>query len=154
MKIANLTLFGLFAVVAVTVLAQTQGPVKVPRLEFRTIPIEGVNSPDHKVTPYRIFDTVIVTVWDPIACGQKPTDPAFIIEGNKVLLSYKLTAAAPNAKACTLVSEFDLMDAPNRELEVGFAGGPEPYVIAQMRKCPYYTPSSADIWECLTPATK
>jgi hypothetical protein len=133
------------------VLAQSAEPARVPRLTFRTIPVEQVSNGEHKVTPYRIFDTLIVTVWDPISCGQRPSDAAAEVKGDKVLLSYKLSAPTSDTKGCTLVSEFDVAELPNRDLEVHFAGGPEPYTVAKMKKCPSYQPKSADIWECLMP---
>jgi len=40
------------------VLAQSAEPARVPRLTFRTIPVEQVSNGEHKVTPYRIFDTL------------------------------------------------------------------------------------------------
>jgi hypothetical protein len=133
-------------------LAEMPVPGGRPRLEFRTIPVEGTPLLEHKVTPYRLFDKVVVTVWDPIYCGQKPIDPAFSIKGNKLILRYALSPAAAEAKRCTLVSEFDVFNVPHRDLEVDFAGGAEPYTVAALRKCPYYTPASNDIWECLAPA--
>jgi hypothetical protein len=135
-----------------SVCAEMPTPGGAPTLEFRTIPVEGVLMPDHKVTPYRLFDKVVVTVWDPVSCGQKPLDPKFSIQGDKLFLSYDLTPPLPNAKQCTLVSEFDVLNAPHRDFEVHFAGGPEPYVVAKFTKCPHYSPKSDDIWECLAPA--
>lgn len=151
MKRTNIAWVGLLGMVAGLSLAQAKEPGNAPRLEFRTIPIEGADSSVHSVTPYRIYDRVVVTVSDPVACGQKPKDPAMAIEGNRLSLSYKLTPASPVAKACTLISEFVVLNAPKRDLEVSFAGGPEPYVVARMRKCPFYEPKTADIWECLAP---
>ena len=131
--------------------AQSSDPVSPPRLAFRTIPVEGVLSNEHKVTPYRLNDMLIVTVWDPVACGQKPHDESVSIKGNSIFLSYSLSERREGAAACTLVSEFEVFNVPNRDLTVHFAGGTEPYVIARMKKCPNYKPSGADIWECLMP---
>jgi hypothetical protein len=131
--------------------AEEPTPGGQPRLEFHTIPLEGMPNAEHKVTPYRLQDKMIVTVRDPIACGQKPVDPTFLIEGNSLSLTYALTSAAADAKRCTLVSEFDIFNAPHRDFNVRFAGGAEPYTVATMKKCPFYTPSSNDIWECLAP---
>jgi len=36
---------------------------------------------------------MIVTVWDPVVCGQKPVGPAFSIKGDKLYLSYALSPA-------------------------------------------------------------
>lgn len=132
--------------------AELPTPGGPPSLEFRTIPIEGAPALEHRVTPYRLFDKIVVTVWDPVACGQKPVNPAFSIQGDKLFLSYALSPADPGAKNCTLVSEFDVANAPHRDLAIQFAGGPEPYVVATMKKCPFYKPNSDDIWECLAPA--
>lgn len=142
------------ASVALAATAQNTNPSVAPRLEFRAIPFEGAPVLEHKVTPYRIFDKMIVTVWDPVACGQKPINPAFSIQGNKLYLSYSLTPAVANAKSCTLLSQFDVHDVPHRELEVNFAGGPEPYTVASLKTCPGYKPSTDDIWACLAPAAK
>jgi hypothetical protein len=131
--------------------AEQPTPGGSPRLEFHTIPVEGASNTEHKVTPYRLQDRMVVTVWDPIACGQKPVDPTFLIEGNTLSLTYALTPAAAGAKSCVLVSEFDVINAPHRDFNVRFAGGPEPYVVATMKQCPFYAPASNDIWECLAP---
>ena len=132
--------------------AELPTPGGPPSLEFRTIPIEGAPTSEHKVTPYRLFDKMIVTVWDPVYCGQKPANAAFSIQGDKLYLSYALSPAPAEAKRCTLISEFDVLNVPHRDLVVNFAGGPEPYVVATLKKCPYYKPTSDDIWECLAPA--
>lgn len=145
---------GLLVAAVGAAVAQSAEPAKLLRLEFRAIPIEGVTSPEHKVTPYRIYDKIVVTVSDPVLCGQKPIEPTVSVKDNKLLLSYKLTPSTAGAQACTLVSEFDVFDAPKRDLEVNFAGGPEPYTVATMRKCPYFKPATSDIWECLVPAAK
>lgn len=136
---------------AVTEMPTPGGP---PRMEFRTIPVEGAPNETHKVTPYRVFDKIIVTVWDPIYCGQKPINPTFSIQGDKLLLSYELSSSPTGGARCTLVSQFDVINVPHRDLEVHFAGGPEPYVVAALRKCPNYSPASQDIWECLAPAKR
>lgn len=152
MKKALPALFGLASGFIVLAFAGLPAPAGAPSLEFRTIPIEDAPATAHKVTPYRLFDKMIVTVWDPVACGQKPLNPAFSIDGDKLFLSYALSPAASAAKNCTLVSEFDVLNVPHRDLVVHFAGGPEPYVLATLKKCPYYTPATDDIWECLAPA--
>ncbi len=152
MKKALPLLLGMIPALIVSASAESPGPVEAPRLEFRVIPIEDVPLSEHKVTPYRLFDKMIVTVWDPVSCGQKPTDPTFSIEGDNLFLRYGLTPAAPAAKPCTLVSEFDVLNAPHHDFVVNFAGGPEKYVVAALKKCPYYAPTSDDIWECLAPA--
>jgi len=140
------------SVVITFAFAQLPGPSGPPSLEFRTIPIEGASNSDHKVTPYRLFDKMIVTVWDPVICGQKPVNPAFSIQDDKLYLSYVLSPASAQGKRCTLVSEFGVSNIPHRDLVVHFAGGPEAYVVATLRKCPDYLPKTDDIWECLAPA--
>ena len=152
-KVGALLAVAAAAVVAIAY-AEMPTPGGPPRMEFRTIPFEGAPSAEHKVTPYRFFDKVVVTVWDPVACGQKPVNPTFSIQGEKLHVAYSLTAAGAKATPCTLVSEFDVLDVPNRELVVSFAGGPEPYIVSSMKKCPFYSPSSGDIWECLVPAAQ
>lgn len=152
MKKALLLLLGVVSGLITLAFAELPTPGGPARLEFRTIPVEGAPTLDHKVTPYRLFDKMVVTVWDPIYCGQKPISPAFSIQGDKLMLSYALSPAPAEAKRCTLVSEFDVFNVPHRDLEVHFAGGAEPYTVAKLRKCPNYSPASDDIWECLAPA--
>ena len=145
-------LLGVGFALSIVVFAESPESTGVPTLEFRAIPLEGGGgSTEHKVTPYRLFDKMVVTVWDPVACGQKPVSPAFSIIEDKLFLSYSLTPAASSAKNCTLVSEFDISNMPHRDIEVDFAGGPEPYVVAKLRKCPFYEPKSEDVYECLAP---
>jgi hypothetical protein len=76
------------------------------------------------------------TVRDPVICGQKPVNPVFSIKGDKLHLSYALVPALSHPDSlkprCTLASEFDVSNVPRRDLEVHFAGGPEPYVIAPL----------------------
>jgi hypothetical protein len=153
MKKSVLASFGLATGFVALAFAELPTPGGPPSLEFRTIPIEGAPVSEHRVTPYRLFDKMIVTVWDPVSCGQKPIGPAFSIQGQDLFLSYALSSAAADAKSCTLVSEFDVSNVPHRDLTIHFAGGPEPYVVATLKQCPYYQPSSDDIWECLAPAT-
>lgn len=152
MKKSHVLLFGAVAAFVTIAFAEMPTPGGPPSLEFRTIPVEGTPISEHKVTPYRLYDKMVVTVWDPIQCGQKPVSPAFSIQGDKLFLSYALSPAPAGAKSCTLVSEFDVLHVPHRDLEVQFAGGPEPYVVAKLKKCPYFSPASDDIWECLAPA--
>jgi len=152
MKKTHLLLLGVVSAFITLAFAEMPTPGGPPSLEFRTIPVEGVPMSEHKVTPYRLYDKMVITVWDPIQCGQKPVNPAFSIQGDKLFLSYALSPALAGAKACTLVSEFDVLNVPHRDLEVNFAGGPEPYIVTTLKKCPYYSPTSDDIWECLAPA--
>lgn len=154
MKKASALLLVVTSAIITLAIAELPPPGGPPNLEFRTIPVEGAPNLEHKVTPYRIFDKMIVTVWDPIYCGQKPTNPAFSIQGDKLLLSYDLSSAPAGGKRCTLVSEFDVTNVPHRDLEVHFAGGPELFTIATLRKCPNYSPASQDIWECLAPVKR
>ena len=152
MKKTLLVLFGVVSAFIAVAFAELPTPGGTPSLEFRTIPIESAPVAEHRVTPYRLFDKMIVTVWDPVACGQKPINPEFSIQGDKLLLSYALSPAPSEVKHCTLLSEFDVLNVPHRDLVIQFAGGPEPYVVATLKKCPHYTPTSDDIWECLAPA--
>jgi hypothetical protein len=152
MKNSHLLLFGVLSVFITLAFAEMPTPGGAPSLEFRTIPVKGVPSSEHTVTPYRLYDKMVITVWDPVQCGQKPVNPAFSIQGDKLFLSYALSPASAGAKSCTLVSEFDILNVPHRDLEVNFAGGPEPYIVTTLKKCPYYSPTSDDIWECLAPA--
>jgi hypothetical protein len=152
MKKALLVLCGGISGCIALAFAELPTPGGSPALEFRTIPIEDVPTSEHKVTPYRLMDKMIVTVWDPAFCGQKPVNPAFSIQGDDLYLSYALSAASSEAKRCTLISEFDVLNVPHRDLVVHFAGGPEPYVVATLKKCPFYKPTTDDIWECLAPA--
>ncbi|MCM8621968.1 MAG: hypothetical protein NFW16_09575 [Candidatus Accumulibacter sp.] len=145
---------GVGLVLSMVALAELPESTGIPSLQFRTIPLEGARSTEHRVTPYRLFDKLVVTVWDPVVCGQKAVNPAFSIQGDKLFLSYSLSPVEAGVQNCTLVSEFDLSNVPHRDIEVNFAGGPEPYVVAKLRKCPNYTPRSDDIYECLAPAIK
>jgi hypothetical protein len=125
-----------------------------PSLDFRSIPLEASGQSEHRVVPYRLYDKFVVTVWDPVACGQKAINATFSIAGEKLMLGYSLTPASAGAGRCTLVSEFDVSNVPHRDMEVHFAGGPEPYTIAKMKQCPSYSPKDDDIYECLMPAGK
>jgi len=130
MKKSLVVLFGAVSGFIALAFAQLPGPGGPPSLEFRTIPIEDAPALEHKVTPYRLFDKMIVTVWDPVSCGQKPINPAFSIQDDGLFLSYGLSPAPSEAKRCTLISEFDVLNVPHRDHVVHFAGGPEPYVVA------------------------
>ena len=156
MKKTTLIFLLMISALVTIVLAQMPDPIGPVTMEFRTIPVEGVASTEHKVTPYRLFDKMVVTVWDPVVCGQKPVNPAFSIKDDKLYLSYALSptlSLVDSQKArCTLVSEFDVSNVPHRDLEVHFAGGPEPYVVATLKRCPNYHPKSNDLWECLSPS--
>ena len=132
-------------------LSKAAEPVQTPHLTFRTIPVEQASNGEHKVMPYRMFDTLVVTVWDPISCGQRPSDESVQVKGDEIYLTYKLSAPPTEVQSCTLVSEFVVSDLPNQDLNVHFAGGAEPYVVAKMKSCPNYKPNSDDIWECLMP---
>lgn len=151
MKKLHILLLGVASAFITIAFAEMPTPGGPPSMEFRTIPVEGTPILEHKVTPYRFYDKMIVTVWDPIKCGQKPVNPAFSIQDNKLFLSYALSPAQSGAKSCTLVSEFDVLNVPHRDLEVQFAGGPEPYVVVKLKKCPYSKLTTDDVWECLSP---
>lgn len=126
-------------------------PGSAPRLEFTTIPGAIATKLEHRVLPYRIFDRMVVTVEDPIYCGQEALNPRFSIEGSSLLLSYELSATWQMEKNCMLVSQFTVFDVPHRDLAVRFAGGHEPYAVAALGRCPNYGPRADDVWECLVP---
>ena len=119
-------------------------------MKFDSIPVaEKIGAGEHKIYPYRSEDTVLVVVVDPIACGQKPVNPRFQIKGKRLLLRYDLTEApAGKTSACTAHSTFLLTPVPHTELQVEFAGGHEPFRVAQMTRCPKTQPVF-DIWDCL-----
>jgi hypothetical protein len=79
MKKPFLLLLGVASTFIAVAFAEMPTPGGPPKLEFRTIPVEGAPVSGHKVTPYRLYDRMVVTVWDPIKCGQKPLNPSFSI---------------------------------------------------------------------------
>jgi hypothetical protein len=126
-----------------------------PSLTFRKIPIEhftGNAKFEHRIIPYRFLDTMTIIVEDPDACGQKPNKPSFVIEKGKLLLSYELTPRPQEAKTCMLITQFEITGLPHEALDVGFAGGNEPFTIVKLKKCDFYQPISTDAYECLAPA--
>lgn len=137
-------------------LAHAEIPISngTPVLEFQTISHNAPPLKEHKILPYRFYNKVIVSVWDPIACGQKATNAEFIIQDNKLILRYSLSTASDHAKQCTLVSEFQIDNAPHKDLEINFAGGQESYIVAKMKRCEFYKPTSEDVWECLAPTVE
>ena len=125
-----------------------------PTLNFHVVPLDGFagNSQfEHRVIPYRLFDTMTVVVEDPDHGGQKPINARFVIENGKLTLSYDLTPFKPGADSCLIVSQFDVSGLPHESLDVAFAGGDEPYTIVKLKKCDFYQPISSDIYECLAP---
>jgi len=94
-----------------------------PAMTFKAIQIENTAQlTKERVTPYRLFDKIVVTVFDPVVCGQNPVSPAFKITEKSLALSYDLTAAASGAKKrCALVSEFVVSNVPHGDLQVSFA---------------------------------
>ena len=147
-------LFGAGLVFSIVARAEMPASTGAPTLEFRIIQLDVARSSERKVTPYRLFDKMIVTVWDPVVCGQKPVNPAFSIEGNALVLSYSLSPARAGEQHCTLISEFDISNMPRRDIEVHFAGGSEPDTVAKLTRCPGYTPKGENIYECLAPAAQ
>jgi hypothetical protein len=95
---------------------------------------------------------MMVVVHDPIVCGQQPSQPRFAIEGDQVLLQYDLSAPAAGVpqRACVAYTIFQLKDVPKRALQVRFAGGPEPFSVTSLKRCPSQ-PAKADPWDCLVP---
>jgi hypothetical protein len=125
-----------------------------PAMTFREIPIEhftGNSKFEHRIIPYRFFDTMTIIVEDPDACGQKPINPGFVIENGKLLITYDLTQSTKGASACMLISQFEITGLPHEPLEVGFAGGDEPLTMVKLKRCDFYKPVSDDIYECLAP---
>ena len=144
-------MFGLVMLSVTSVFAELPVSTGTPSLAFKSIQIDNLSEKlEHRVTPYRLFDKMVVTVYDPVVCGQKPTSPAFKLSENRLSLSYAFAPAATNAKVqCALVSEFVISNVPHGDFAVSFAGGPEPYVVVKLRKCPSYQPKTDDIYECL-----
>jgi len=125
----------------------------VPSLAFEELrSTEAVSGAAHHVAPYRFYDKLVVTVRDPVACGQHAVSPSFSLKGEELHLRYDLTPAAPGAGQCLLRATFTVANAPHRPLAVHFAGGAEPFVVAQLASCPFYRPTSWDRYECLVPA--
>src|SRR5271165_733818 len=145
-------LFISLAIVPAAVFADP--PAGAPTLKFTSIPVvEKIGAGKHEVFPYRIEDKMVIIVVDPIACGQKPIDPKFNLKGNRLTLQYELTKAPAQAGGppCTAHSTFEINNIPDRELEVAFAGGPEPFTVATMTRCPGNKTTTGDIWDCLVP---
>jgi hypothetical protein len=113
---------------------------------------EKAPASEHKITPFRINDLMHVVVKDPIRCGQKPLNPAFDLKPGQLVLHYDLTPANPGAGACTLVTEFDIQNAPHQDIMVSFSGGAESASLAALKKCSFYQPKTDDVYECLSPA--
>ena len=130
--------------------AEMAVPGGTPRLEFAALPAKTGTRLEHKVMPYRIFDKMVISVEDPVYCGQEAVNPTFAIEGGRLLVNYELTPQSSDQR-CVLVSQFVVSNVPHRNLDVHFAGGAEPYAVAMLGKCPNYTPKSDDVWECLVP---
>jgi hypothetical protein len=124
-----------------------------PSLTFKVIQLDNTKgSQQEEVTPYRLFDKMVVTVVDPVVCGQQPVAPRFEFTDNHLTIAYDLTASTAGAnKSCALVSEFVISNAPHGDFEVDFSGGDEPMTVAKLRKCPNYQPKGEDIYECLSP---
>jgi hypothetical protein len=152
MKTNSLVLLAMLSAPLLASAGEIPAPGGAPHLAFRTVPIDGASSAGRSVKPYRLHDKIIVTVREPVACGQKAVEPDFSLKGDTLSVSYVLTPAAADVKRCTLVSEFAVLNAPHRDLKVRFATGAEPYTVAALQKCPFYTPTSRDRWECLSPA--
>jgi hypothetical protein len=95
---------------------------------------------------------MVVTVFDPVVCGQQPVAPRFNFSDKHLTVGYDLTPSSAGAiKSCALVSEFVISNVPHGDFEVDFAGGDEPITVAKMRNCPNYQPKGEDIYECLAP---
>lgn len=140
-----------FTLMAVGVHAEL--PTGTPSLSFKAIQIENTKDKlQEEVTPYRLYDKMVVTVFDPVVCGQKPQAPKFTFTEGHLTVGYDLSPEpSADKKSCALVSEFIIVNAPHGDFEVSFAGGDEPVTIAKLRKCPFYQPKGEDIYECLSP---
>ncbi len=141
------------ALAAASGLALADIPSGPPTLKFTSMPVmEKVGAGEHKLFPYRSEDKMIVVVVDPIACGQRPGNARFHVEGDKLVLQYDLSPAPDGAArgACTAHSTFELDNMPDRDLQVQFAGGIEPYVVATMTRCASAKPAT-DVWDCMIP---
>jgi len=124
-----------------------------PNLKFTSIPIvETSGRGEHKLFPYRSEDKMVVIAQDPIMCGQKPINPRYEINGNKLVVRYDLTPPPPGVTtpACSVHSTFEINGMPHGDFEVSFAGGKEPFIVARMTRCPSTAPT-VDIWDCLVP---
>jgi len=149
----SVILLSTLALVSIPALATDPQPAAAPSLHFTSIPImDKVGNGQHKIFPYRNEDRLVVVVEDPIICGQKPTNAKFEIKGSQVVLKYDLTKApaSPVSGTCTAHSTFDIADVPHAELTVRFAGGKEPFAVAEMARCPNTTPV-VDIYDCMVP---
>ncbi len=107
----------------------------------------------HQVLPYRIENRMMVVVHDPVACGQTPQRPRFSIQNDQLILQYDLTEAPAGGpqRSCVAYSMFQIDDVPDRSLKVSFAGGPEPFSVAQLKRCSSQSPRSGK-WDCLVPS--
>lgn len=141
------------ALAAASGLALADMPSGPPTLKFTSVPVmEKIGAGEHKLYPYRSEDKMIVIVVDPIACGQRPSNPHFHVDGNKLILRYDLSPAPEGAARglCTAHSTFEINNMPDRDLQVQFAGGIEPFAVATMTRCGASKPVS-DVWDCMIP---
>jgi hypothetical protein len=123
-------------------------------LTFREIPIEhftGNAKFEHRIIPYRFFDTMTIIVEDPDACGQKPIKPSFVVDKGQLVISYDLTSSPQGTGTCMLITQFEVTGLPHESLDVAFAGGDEPLTVVKLKRCDFYQPISSDIYECLAP---
>lgn len=125
-----------------------------PTMTYKVIQMDNPNGGnEHRVTPYRLLDKMVVTVYDPVVCGQKASNPKFKITPKALQLTYDLIPEKEEGKKnCALVSEFVISNVPHADLAVEFAGGRDKFVVSKMRKCPNYKPTGADVYECLSPS--
>ncbi|WP_342620793.1 hypothetical protein [Rhodoferax sp. GW822-FHT02A01] len=141
------------ALLSMSAFAELPVSTGTPSLIFKAIQIENTKDKQQEVvTPYRLYDKLVVTVFDPVVCGQQPQAAKFKFTDNHLTVGYDLTPGpGGDSKNCALVSEFVIVNAPHGDFEVNFAGGDEPMTIAKLRKCPFYQPKGEDIYECLAP---
>jgi hypothetical protein len=141
------------ALLSMGVFAQQPAAIGTPSLTFKAIKIDNAKDrQQEQVTPYRLYDKIVVTVFDPVACSQQPRAPKFKFADNHLTVGYELSpSSSADAKSCALVSEFIIENAPHGDFDVDFAGGDEPVTVSKLSKCPFYQPKGADIYECLSP---
>jgi hypothetical protein len=142
-----------FTLISFGAMAELPASTGTPSLAFKAIEIQNTKEKlQEQVTPYRLFDKMVITVFDPVVCGQQPQAPKFKFTDNHLTIGYDLTVASnSDNKNCALVSEFIIQNAPHGDYEVSFAGGNEPLTVAKLRKCPFYQPKGEDVYECLSP---
>jgi hypothetical protein len=151
MKKLLLLILGALPAAAAMAVAQPASAPEPMLLTFHATSMEGITNPERSVKPYRLFDHMVISVSDPVACGQVPSGASATIKGGKLIIRYALSPARTDAQGCTLVSQFDVQAVPRRDLEIDFASGSGRTAVATLTPCPFYHPSAGAAWECLAP---